>query len=175
MFKEGLKGLPDSIFEFQEMVIELQKQKERIENNNEFLKNENDFILEELRLLKLKMFTRISERYQDETDNLQRLLFSDISKDEEELKKEKQEDTVIKEHKRKKPGRRPIPEDLPRVEMLHDIPEKDKQCACGSKKSRIGEETCEKMQIEPAKIWVAKHIRPKYAWPRLLNTWIMVW
>ncbi len=156
MLKEGSKGLPDSISELQDMVAELHQE-------NDFLKNENVFIREELRLQRLKMFTRISERFQDATDNIQRLLFTDFSDDEGESEEEKQEDTLIKEHKRKKPGRKPIPEDLPRVEVVHDVPDDEKQCACGSEKSRIGEETCEKMQIEPAKVWVEKHIRPKYA------------
>ncbi|MHC4139681.1 MAG: IS66 family transposase [Planctomycetota bacterium] len=156
MLKKGSKGLPDSISRLQDMVADLHQE-------NDLLRSENDFIREELRLLRLKMFTRISERYQDETDNLQRLLFAYLSDDEEESEKEKQEVAVIKEHKRKKPGRKRIPEDLPRVEVIHDIAEEDKQCACGSEKNRIGEETCEKMQIEPAKIWVEKHIRPKYA------------
>ena len=100
MFKQELNDLPDSISELQDMVTELHQE-------IEFLKDENAFIREELRLQRLKMFTRISERFQDETDNLQRFLFEDLSKDVEEP--EKEEDTVINEHKRKKPGRKRIP------------------------------------------------------------------
>ena len=158
MFKEGSKGIPDSISELQEMVVELQREKEDMRDNYEM---EIHILHEQLRLLRLKMFARISERFQTETDELQLLLFEDLSKDEEEP--EKEEGTVIQEHSRKKPGRKRIPEDLPRVETVHDISEEDKKCACGSEKSRIGEETSERMQIEPAKFWVEKHIRPKYA------------
>ena len=160
MFKQGLNDLPDSVSELQEMVLELHREKEDMRDNYEL---EIDILHEELRLLRLKMFTRISERYQDETDNLQRLLFEDFSKDEEGPDKEEESETVVKEHKRKKPGRKSIPEDLPRVEVVHDIPEEEKKCACGSEKSRIGEETSEKLQIEPAKVWVERHVRPKYA------------
>jgi len=169
MLNEGLKELPDSVSELQEMVMDIRHQMVEMEANitvfekeNDLLRSQNDLIREELRLLRLKMFTRISERYQDEAENLQRLLFEDLSECETD-KEEKQEELIINEHKRKKPGRKPIPEDLPRVEKVHDIAEEDKQCACGNKKSRIGEETCEKMQIEPARFWVEKHIRPKYA------------
>jgi len=161
MFKDNSEDLPNSISELQEMVTDLHGKLEGVEQENEYLRDENDFIRQELRLLRLKMFTRISERYQDETDNLQRLLFEDIGSEEPE--EEKVEQIVIKEYNRRNPGRKPIPEDLPRVEVVHDIPEEEKECACGSEKTCIGEETSEKMQIEPAKVWVEKHIRPKYA------------
>ena len=155
MYKEGLEGFPESISELKEIVIGLHEKLDGVEHENELLR-------EQLRLLRLKMFTRISERYLDETENMQRLLFADIESDEKE-KEQKPEELVIKEHKRKKPGRKPIPEDLPRLEVIHDIPDDEKQCECGCEKCRIGEETSEKLKIEPAKVWVEKHIRPKYA------------
>jgi hypothetical protein len=43
------------------------------------------------------------------------------------------------------------------------MPEEEKQCACGAQLSRIGEETCEKLDYIPAKMQVLRHIRPKYA------------
>lgn len=118
MFKEKPKGLPNSISQLQEMVMDLYHQKEEMQKAYEL---ENHLLREKLRLMRLKMFSRISERYQNETDTLQRLLFADFSEDEEESEKDKQEVTVIEEHKRKKPGRKRIPQDLPRVEVVHDI------------------------------------------------------
>ena len=29
-------------------------------------------------------------------------------------------------------GRQPLPEELPRIEVLHDLPEDEKHCACGA-------------------------------------------
>jgi regulator of replication initiation timing len=84
MLKQGLNDLPDSISELQDMVVKLHQE-------IDFLKSENAFIREELRLQRLKMYTRISERFQDETDNLQRLLFEDFSKDEKEPDKRKKQ------------------------------------------------------------------------------------
>ena len=46
---------------------------------------------------------------------------------------------------------------------MHDISDAEKQCACGAQLSRIGEETCEKLDYVPAKLQVIRHIRPKYA------------
>ncbi len=70
---------------------------------------------------------------------------------------------VVPEHTRKKKGRKLLPDNLARVERVHDISEADKTCACGCELSRIGEDVSEKLDIVPAKIRVIRHIRPKYA------------
>lgn len=44
-----------------------------------------------------------------------------------------------------------------------DIPEEEKQCACGHTLTRISEETSEKLHVIPPKIWVERIVRPKYA------------
>lgn len=69
----------------------------------------------------------------------------------------------IPAHARKKRGRRPLPAELPRVDVIHDLSEVEKVCACGAALTRIGEEVCEKLDIIPAKIQVLRHIRIKYA------------
>jgi hypothetical protein len=76
MYKEGLKGLPESVSELQEMIIGMHEKLEGFEQENEFLR-------EQLRLIRLKMFTRVSERFQEEMENCQRLLFADLSDEEE--------------------------------------------------------------------------------------------
>ena len=72
------------------------------------------------------------------------------------------EEISIEAHKRKKKGRKPLPEELPRIEILHDIPEDQKQCDCGTPLSCIGEEISEQLDIIPAQLRVIRHIRPKY-------------
>jgi hypothetical protein len=80
----------------------------------------------------------------------------------------KPDETIeIKGHARKKRGRKPLPEKLPRIDILHDIPDEEKQCACGAQLSRIGEDTCEKLDYIPAKVQVLRHIRYKYACKQL--------
>jgi transposase len=49
------------------------------------------------------------------------------------------------------------------VEVVHDLCEEDKKCACGTALTKIGEEVSEKLDIIPAKVQVLKHIRYKYA------------
>lgn len=64
-------------------------------------------------------------------------------------------------------GRRPLPKDLPRKRIEHDIAAADKICPeCGCDKKRIGEETSEQLEYIPASYYVIEHVRPKYACPQ---------
>ena len=62
-------------------------------------------------------------------------------------------------------GRRVLPDDIRRNEIVLDIPEEEKTCDCGCTKNRIGEETSEELDFVPAHLIVNKTIRPKYACP----------
>ncbi len=70
----------------------------------------------------------------------------------EEQKPQTFEEACTPSHARGKRGRRSIPADLPRVEIVHDLPEAEKTCPCGAVLVRIGEEVSEKLDIVPAKI-----------------------
>jgi len=62
-------------------------------------------------------------------------------------------------------ARKPLTDQLPRIEVVHDLPEDQKVCACGTCLKRIGEEVSEKLDYVPAVMQVERHIRPKYACP----------
>lgn len=59
-------------------------------------------------------------------------------------------------------GRRALPVDLPRVEVVHDIPDAEKTCACGKKMISLPPEVSEQLDYVPSKLQVIRHIRPKY-------------
>jgi transposase len=59
-------------------------------------------------------------------------------------------------------GRRALPADLPRVEIVHDIPDAEKTCACGKKMISLPPEVSEQLDYVPSKLRVIRHIRPKY-------------
>ena len=67
------------------------------------------------------------------------------------------------ERTRRRPRRRPLPQALPRVEQVIDLPEQDKQCECGHPLVRIGEDTSEKLDVIPPQVQVIRTVRPKYA------------
>lgn len=118
---------------------------------------------EENRLLRQALFAPKSEKCQDDDSSPQLSLFDMPENPPDNHEEPEEEEVIIKEHSRKKKGRKPIPDHLPRVEIIHDIPEQEKTCACGCQLSRIGEDVSEKLDIIPAKMQVFRHIRPKYA------------
>ena len=66
--------------------------------------------------------------------------------------------------KRRGHGRRPLPADLPRRRVVHDVPAEQKVChRCEAQKLKIGEEVSEQLEYEPASFYVIEHVHPKYA------------
>ncbi|SDU65621.1 Transposase [Desulfobacula phenolica] len=70
---------------------------------------------------------------------------------------------IYNEHTRKKRGRKPLPADLPRIDVIHELSEDERQCNCGCLKERIGQEESEQLDYIPAKVRVLRNIRYKYA------------
>jgi transposase len=58
--------------------------------------------------------------------------------------------------------RKPLSADLPRIEVIHDLPDHELTCACGCRKHVIGEQTSEQLDIVPMQIRVLKHVRKVY-------------
>jgi len=54
---------------------------------------------------------------------------------------EQVDEIAIGAHKRKKGGRQSIPDNLPRIEIIHDLSDAEKQCQCGCTKICIGQES----------------------------------
>ena len=73
---------------------------------------------------------------------------------------------TVPAHTRKKGGRKPLPATLPRIDVIHDLPEEEKVCAHdGERLVSIGGVVSEQLDIIPAKVQVIRHIRKKYACP----------
>lgn len=118
---------------------------------------------EEIRFLKDRLFGSKADRWSAEDVRQGRLFNEAESAAESQEAEEKPASIPVAAHARRPRGRRALPENLPREEMVHDIPEEQKVCTCGASLSRIGEETNEKLKIIPPKLIVVRHIRPKYA------------
>ncbi|MCG8642893.1 MAG: IS66 family transposase zinc-finger binding domain-containing protein [Desulfobacterales bacterium] len=74
-----------------------------------------------------------------------------------------QQKTTVTSHTRKKRGRKPLPDNLPRIQVTHDLSDEENQCQCGCQKACIGKEVSEQLDIIPARVRVLRHIRLKYA------------
>src|SRR5271157_159607 len=119
---------------------------------------------EEIRFLKEKLFGHKADRWSDEELRQGRLFNEAEQGAEQPAESEEQIPWIpVTSHTRRPRGRRALPANLPREEVVHDIPDEQKVCACGAQLSRIGEETSEKLKIIPPKLIVVRHIRPKYA------------
>ena len=120
---------------------------------------------EENRWLKGQLFGRSSEkRTVEDVSSAQGRLFNEI----ETLAAAADAapaSVQIPAHARRKRGRKKLPAHLPRMEIVHDLPEDQKVCThCNGKTlQKIGEEVSEQLDYVPAKVRVLKHIRPKYA------------
>ena len=64
--------------------------------------------------------------------------------------------------KRPRAGRQPLPTHLPRIEHYHQ-PESCTCGQCGRDLVKIREDVTEQLDVEPAKFFVHRHIRPQYA------------
>jgi transposase len=61
-----------------------------------------------------------------------------------------------------RPGRKPLPEDLPREVIMH-MPEHDCCLCCGGQLHQFGEDVSEQRERIPATYKVIRHVRPKFA------------
>lgn len=66
----------------------------------------------------------------------------------------------------KRGHRRALPPELPRVEVVIDVPQDQRQCGCGTPTVRIGEDISEQWDIIPMQIRVRRMVRPRYACPK---------
>ena len=143
--------LPNSVPELHALILSQQ-------DEIAALKKRYDFMLEQFKLAQQRKFARSSE-----SNVLQLDLQFDEADAVEEIELPKEDNTVTITYTRQKPKRRPLPPELPRDVIELDIPEHEKQCACGCMKQRIGEEVTEQLEIIPAQLKVIAHVRPKYA------------
>jgi transposase len=62
--------------------------------------------------------------------------------------------------------RGPLPAELPRIAVLHELPEAERTCACGAPMVEIGEDISEQLDIVPMQVRVLRHIRKRYGCPQ---------
>ena len=68
-------------------------------------------------------------------------------------------------HTRQRGGRKALPAELPRIEVVYDLSDDEKVCDQGHVLKQISEKTSEQLDIIPMKVQVIRHIRKQYACP----------
>ena len=117
----SVKIVPDDPAELKRLVVDLHQQHEK----------QVSVLLEQIRHLRQLLFGRRSEKLPVDSTTVQLPLFDMPEPEHIEPTK-----MVVEAHERKKPGRKPLPPELPRVTIVHDLPEEEKICACGCQLSR---------------------------------------
>ena len=101
----------------------------------------------------------------EQRDLFQETWASDLAAAEAELAKQAALVTIepaLPRGPRARAGRQPLPEHLPRIEHRHE-PESCTCGQCGNDLIKIGEDISEQLDVEPARFFVHRHIRPQYA------------
>lgn len=151
--KINIRNLPKTVEELENII--LLQQQEIIAYKERYIR-----LLEEFKLEKSRHYGTSSEKNIYQSD-----LFDESGVEIEGELKSQLDDTIdVDGHQRKKhPIRRPLPKDMPREIIIHDIAEHEKKCGCGAQLVRIGEVISEQIKYIPAKLSVVQHVRPKYA------------
>lgn len=118
---------------------------------------------EQLRLLRHKRFASSTEKSDTQVELFNEAEASEALADVDEPTDDVAETETIAYERRKSRGRKPLPEDLPRVRIEHDLADADKVCDCGCALTHIGEDISEQLDIIPATVQVLQHARQKYA------------
>lgn len=135
--------------------VTLLENKNRIlADKNKLLTNEIELLKEQLAVLKAKRFGKSSERLERQINELEyRIEEKEI---EEELR------CSIYEKDKKQPKRLPLPEYLPRTEVLIAAPEVCDECG-GQSFRKIADDISEILEYVPSSFKVIRHIRPRCA------------
>jgi transposase len=158
----GGESLPENTSELKKLLASSYEKIDQLQRTNTTLEQNLEVLSEQIALWQKKFFGRKSEKY-TEDELLQSRLFDEAAEDLEGSASPEDTTLEVRPHRRKRPVRTQLPDNLPTIDVVHDIPEGQKRCGCGAELKRIGEEVSKKLDIIPAKFQVIRHIRPKYA------------
>lgn len=72
------------------------------------------------------------------------------------------DEVKVAAHTKRKAKRKPLPKNLPRVVIDHELAADERHCACGSELQSIGVQTSEQLDVIPAQAFVVEHRRHSY-------------
>lgn len=142
------QSLPDDPVLLKQLLVEMGAQLERLQ--------------EDYALLRRKLFAPSSEKVSD-ADAPQLAMFNEAEETLAAPAAEPGNDEEVIAPVKRRGKRKPPPTHLPRIDIVHELPEHELTCECGCRKQVIGEETSEQLDIVPAKFQVIRHIRKTYA------------
>jgi len=161
--QERLRAVLEQFHDMEQRLHDMERQLEETCATTEELQRSYACLKEEYLTLKRMFFGPRRERLPEAPGQLH-LFHADAPPSIPDESAAPAPDEELTSRKRKKGhGRRGIPDHLPRTPVLHDVPEAARICDCGREKTRIGEDVTEQLDYEPGKMFVFRHIYPKYA------------
>jgi transposase len=142
-------SLPDDVALLKRMIVTAQTEIEKLKG--------------QIARLRRLQFGRSSEKLDASLAQLE-LLLDDLEEERGEADERDPLPVSIAED-REKPSRRPLPDHLPREEVVHG-PSSAESCRCprcGGSMRRLGEDVSEVLECVPARFKVVRHIRPKFS------------
>ena len=162
--------LPDDIDALKALVAEQAAYNARLLAEKQAGEKENARLNAKVLSLQEQLNLALARRYAASSEKLspdQILLFDEAEAEalaELEAAAQAEADIEVPAHTRKKRGRKPLPDTLPRVDVIHEIPEDQRHCPHdGQVLAEINQVVSEQLDIIPAQIRVIRHIRKQYA------------
>lgn len=160
--------LPDDVDALKSLVVEQAARNEQliskvvdVEQHNSELSTKVVILQEQLNVALAKRFASRSE--QVSPDQI-KLFDATEASSEDETEAIEESAVEVPSYQRKQGGRKPLPEALPRVDVVHELPEGERVCEHdGQVLAEIGEVISEQLDIIPAVIQVIRHVRKQYA------------
>jgi len=163
----ALDQLPDDIDALKSLVADQATKLDHFTARNEQLTTENQHYKTQVLTLTEQLNLALARRYAASSEKLspdQIRLFDEAESEAASAVDVDDDVIIVPAHKRKKRGRKPLPDNLPRIDVVHEIPESARYCDHdGQLLVEIGEVISEQLDIIPAKIQVIRHVRKKYA------------
>ncbi len=123
------KQLPDNIKELKKLIVSTRQQHE----------SEINLLKEQVRLLQHKLFGKKSEKLSGKVGSGLLLLFNEAEQVENQESASEKEQIEVPAHTRKRGKRKPLPDDLPRIDVIYDLTEEEKQLRRKKAKSVLDE------------------------------------
>lgn len=126
-------------------------------------------LYEQLLLSRRKQFGPSSESHAGQGwlfDEAEATVANSPADEDEERADLKPTSPTVTDSPKRRGKRLPLPAELPRIEVVHDVPETERICACGTPMVEIGEEVSEQLDIVPMQIRVLRHVRKRYGCPK---------
>ncbi|MFZ8985164.1 MAG: IS66 family transposase [Steroidobacteraceae bacterium] len=162
--------LPDDVNALKALLTEQVARNAQLEAEKQASDQENARLGAKVLSLQEQLNLALARRYAASSEKLspdQIRLFDEAEVDvlDDAIDEVEQDDVVeVPAHTRKKRGRKPLPDTLHRVEVIHEIPEDQRHCPHdGQLLAEINQVVSEQLDIIPAQIRVIRHIRKQYA------------